>query len=203
MPGQKSNIEWRKAGFEMFAIVFAVLLALWLEGWREDIELQHRAGEHLERIRAEIIQNSSGLDEAISEHESYIEGLDAALDANDVSIVAVADFLQIEGSAIGDAAWQSAQMSQSISQMPLEVIGELASIYDTQAYYTDYLNFFFQGYIDLVSDIQAVEQNRVAVQKFRHHLSITNSLAEQLQRRYRRFLAGRSDASEAEDAPAS
>lgn len=188
MTDKKPVVEWRKAGFELAGIVFAVLLALWLESWREDIELQERASEHLERIRAEINQNRTGLKSAIEEHEAYMDGLSAALVSGDISIEAVGPYLQIEGSATSDSAWRSAQMSQSIGKMPLATLGDLASLYDTQAYYTGYLNFFFQGYIDLVSDVQEGVQAEIAVKKFRHHLSIVNSLARQLLRRYDGFL---------------
>jgi hypothetical protein len=72
--------------------------------------------------------------------------------------------------------------------MPLATVGTLASLYDTQAYYADYLKFFFQRYIDLVTEIEADPDNRVLIRKFRQHLSITNVLAEQLLDQYDTFL---------------
>lgn len=182
--------DWRKAGFEVAAIVFAVLLALWLEGWREDVEEQQRADAFLERIRIEVGQNRDNLRETISEHAGYIEGLQAALDANEYDIEQVGPFLQIEGSATSFASWQSAQMSRSISRFEPETMARLAALYDTQSYYVDYLAFFFRSYTELTTAIQEGQDARMAVLKFHRHLSITNSLAEQLLSRYDAFLDG-------------
>lgn len=184
-----SSLDWRKAVFEGVAIVFAVLLALWLEGWREDVELRDRADAHLERIRAEVVENREALVAAIAEHESYIAGLDAALVADDLSLGTIGQFLKIEGGATSDAAWRSAQLSQGMAAViSVETLGTLAALYDTQAYYTDYLNFFFQNYIDLVTEIEEGNSGRAPIRKFRQHLSVTNSLAEQLLARYDTFL---------------
>lgn len=188
MAKQSSRFEWRKAGFEVFAIVFAVLLALWLEGWREDVERQERADLFLDRIRAEISQNRENLKETIQQHEEYMAGLEAAIKEGDTSIETVGPFLQIEGSATNSSAWQSAKMSQSISQMPPETVADLASIYDTQAYYGNYLAFFFQNYTDLATAIEMGDASKLHARKFYRHLDVTNTLAEQLLRRYDAFL---------------
>ena len=188
MAKETITARWGKAGFEIVGIVFAVLLALWLEGWREDVELQQRADDHLTRIRAEITENRSSVQSSIIDHRALIEGLDAALDADGINMNDVGPYLKIEGGSTSDASWRSAQLSQSINQIPLETMGNLAALYDTQAYYIDYLNYFFQQYVDMVTEIEAAPSNRVLIRKFRQHLSITNVLAEQLLDRYDTFL---------------
>ena len=186
---KNSTLDWRKAVFEGVAIVFAVLLALWLEGWREDVERAERADAFLERIRAEVAQNRESLVNAIAEHEAYMAGLNKALDEGDVSIQTVGPFLQIEGGATSDAAWRSAQLSQSVTAMiPLETLSSLSALYETQGYYTDYLNFFFQDYVNLITEIENGTDARKNAQKFQRHLSVTNSLGEQLLARYDNFL---------------
>ncbi len=188
MKKQASSFEWRKVGAEVGAIVFAVLLALWLEGWREDVERQERADLFLDRIRAEISQNRENLQETIHQHEDYMAGLEAAIKDGNASIEAVGPFLQIEGSATNSSAWQSAKMSQSISQMPPEMVADLASIYDTQTYYANYLAFFFHNYTELATAIEVNDRPIVSARKFYRHLDVTNTLAEQLLRRYDAFL---------------
>ncbi len=188
MAEETFSARWSKTGFEIVGIVFAVLLALWLEGWREDVELQQRVDDHLARIHAEITENRSGVQSSIISHRAFIEGLDAALDGGQIEMKVIAPYLIVEGGSTSDAAWRSAQMSQTIGQMPLATIGTLASLYDTQAYYADYLNFFFQRYVDLTTEIEADPNNHVLIKKFRQHLAITNSLAEQALERYDTFL---------------
>ncbi len=188
---KSSSLDWRKAGFEVAAIVFAVLLALWLEGWREDVERAERAETFLTRIRAEVQENRNSLVDAIADHETYMKGLEQALDNDEVGIRTVGPFLQIEGGAASDAVWRSAQLSPGVTAMiPFETLSSLATLYETQTYYTDYLNYFFQDYVNLITEIEAGTDGRKAVQLFRRHLEVTNSLGEQLLARYDTFLAG-------------
>lgn len=188
MAQAKTTFNWRSAILEVTGIVFAVLLALWLEGWREDRELQEQANNNLERVVAEVARNRSDLVESIALHEAYIEALTAALNDKDVSLQNVGPYLKVDGSTTSDAAWQSARLSSSVGRIPPEITMQLAALYDTQAYYADYLNFFFQRYIDLISDIEDGPKPEVATRKFVRHLGVTNALADQLLRRYDRFL---------------
>ena len=192
--------RWGKAGFEVTGIVFAVLLALWLEGWREDVERQERADNHLERIRAEVRQNHEGLIEAINDNQSYVDGLGAAITAEDLSLNIIAPYLQISGGSTTNSAWRSAQMTQSIGNMPIQTVTDLAALYDTQSYYANYLSAFFNQYTDLVIAAQDDEKKLVAVRTIRQHLMITNSLAQQAIDQYENFLgiqpSGQPDQSE-------
>lgn len=183
-----SKLDWRKVGAEVGAIVFAVLLALWLEGWREDIERQERADDFLERIHAEVSQNRIDLIGAVAENAERIKGLGATLADDEVTLQRVAPFLEISGGATINAAWQSAQMTMATSDMPVETVAVLSALYDTQAYYANYLQFFFQRFTDLVVAAQNQTSSRTAIQTLRLHLQITNDLAEQTIRRYDSFL---------------
>ncbi|WP_262693886.1 hypothetical protein [Kordiimonas aquimaris] len=183
-----AKVNWRKASVEVASIVFAVLLALWLEGWREDTEQQYLAQENLDRVVTEITQNRADLVASIALHKSYIQALSAALNEEALSFNLLAPHLKVDGGTTSNAAWQSARMSTSVSRISPEVTVELAALYDTQAYYADYLNFFFQRYIDLISDIEESAAPQTATRKFIRHLAVTNALAGQLLGRYDNFL---------------
>lgn len=183
-----SKLDWRKVSAEVAAIVFAVLLALWLEGWREDLERSERADDFLARIRAEVSQNRIDLIGAVAENAQRIEGLGEVLADSDVTLQRIAPFLEISGGATINSAWQSAQMTMATSDMPVETVAVLAALYDTQAYYANYLQFFFQRFTDLVVAAQNQTSSRTAIQTLRLHLQITNDLAEQTIRRYDNFL---------------
>lgn len=184
----KKELEWRGILFEAGAIVFAVLLALWVEDWWAEIERQERADLHLERIRAEIADNRDSLRSVIEQHQTYITGLEAALEDGDISLQRIGQFLQAEGGAVSEAAWRSAQLSQSVSKMPFETMSDLSGLYDTQAYYTSYVNSFFQRYVDLIADIERGDGGAIPVHNFTRHLEITNGLATQLMGGYDEFL---------------
>ena len=65
MAAKKQGTSWRFFSTEMVGIVFAVILALWLEGWYEDFQRRERADDFLERIRVEVSQNREDLNSAI------------------------------------------------------------------------------------------------------------------------------------------
>lgn len=184
----KKELDWRRVIFEAGAIVFAVLLALWVEDWWAELERQERADLHLERIRAEIADNRDSLISVIEEHQGYIAGLEAALEDDDIRLERIGDFLRAEAGAVSGAAWQTAQLSQSVGNMPFETVSDLAGLYDTQSYYTSYMNSFFQRYVDLIADIERGDGGPIPVRNFTRHLEITNGLAEQLMEGYNEFL---------------
>lgn len=188
MVDKTEKVNWRRASLEVASIVFAVLLALWLEGWREDNEQDDMARENLDRVVTEITQNRTDLIASIALHKSYISALSDALNEETLSFNLLAPHLKVDGGTTSNAAWQSARLSTSVSRISPEVTVELAALYDTQAYYADYLNFFFQQYIDLISDIEESPSSGAATRKFIRHLAVTNALAQQLLDRYDNFL---------------
>lgn len=188
MTKQTFAARWGKAGAEIVGIVFAVLLALWLEGWREDVEMQERADDFIARITLEVTENQSGLKDAVAENNVRIAGLRTALANGDIAIDQIGQYLVISGGSTSHAAWQSAQMTEAIGHMPIETVSVLARLYDSQAYYADYMRFIFQRYTELTTAAQRPADAREALRMFQQHLSIANSLAEQLLAQYDAFL---------------
>lgn len=200
MATEKKRKSWRDLGAEMIGIIFAVLLALWLEGWREDIERQDRADDFLVRIQVEVNENRDSLKSAITANQRNIDGLTNALKAEKVEFEVLANFLEFDAGATRSAAWNSAQMTRSISEMPVETTTTLAALYDTQAYFADYVRVFLRQYTDLTVAMQHGSDPRTAAQKFVMHMAIVNSLATQAVSVYDTFL-GPEAATEAEDEP--
>ncbi|PCI60019.1 MAG: hypothetical protein COB37_10305 [Kordiimonadales bacterium] len=188
MAGKKQGTSWRFFSTEMVGIVFAVILALWLEGWYEDFQRRERADDYLERIRVEVSQNREDLNSAINGTQENIDGIAKVFAGGEVTMGRLAPFLEIEGGSTTNSAWTTAQMTQAISEMPVETVTSLATIYDSQAYYAKYLNFFFQQYADLTIDMQSGNNTAMTARKFQQHLSISNSLARQLLQNYDTFL---------------
>lgn len=185
---EKPKLDWYKVAAEMGAIIFAVLLALWLEGWREDVERQEHADDFLMRIHAEVAQNYQELRQAIQENATNIEGLRLAIAENDLDLDRVGPFLNISGGSTISAAWQSAQMTQATSYMPVATVAQLSTVYDTQAYYANYLQSFFEQFADIVVEAQNETTVKPALQRMVLKMEIANDLARQTVRRYRQFL---------------
>ncbi|NVJ98369.1 MAG: hypothetical protein HWE25_09465 [Alphaproteobacteria bacterium] len=184
----KNTINWRKASVEIAGIVFAVLLALWLEAWRDDMELQDRADEALERVHAEISQNRIDMIDSNKLNLRNLEALRKAMREEGSTIDTLGPYLHISSASLSDSSWTSAKMTEVLGKMPMETIGELAALYETQQYFTEYARFLMKEYTELTSDIQFGPDREKAAVKFAQHLAIMNSLGEQLVQTYDDFL---------------
>lgn len=188
MSEAKKAINWRNHGAEMIGIIFAVLLALWLEEWREDVERQDRAGEFVERIRLEVEKNRADIFDAIVENQKSIDGIKKAFADDSVDLQTLAPFLGISGGSTSNAAWTSAQMTQAISEMPVETVMTLSAVYDTQAFYAGYVKHFFERYTDIVVAIEQGQDVRAAARRFQRNMEIANSIGRQVIDDYDAFL---------------
>lgn len=190
-------VDFRRGAVEILGIVFAVLLALWLESWRDDLELEARADAAHERVRAEIETNRGELTESIANNVANIKGIRAVLEAvasdgqdrmPEDLITRLSPHLSISSSSMSDSAWTSAKMTEVLGKIPADKVVQLAALYDTQLYYRDYARFFMREYTDLTIEIQSGEKPLQAAQKFVQHLAILNSIGEQLIGSFDRFL---------------
>lgn len=172
----------------MFSIIFAVLIALWLEAEYDDREMNQRADQMLLRIEAEIKGNKTDIDSAIKNNQENIKLLSEALEQQSYTFGLVKEGFQISAGSSSDAAWVSAQMTDTLSVMPIDTVTQLANLYDSQRYYVSYARFFIEQYTDLTSEAQAPDSGKVAAAKFLQHLRIMNSLAEQLVVNYNAYL---------------
>ncbi len=191
----KSRFNMKEAALEVTGIVFAVLLALWLESWRDNMELQQRADAARERIRLEIVANRLELVDSISQNEGNMKAITAAIRARGgvegagPLIDKIGPYLAISSSALSDSAWTSAKVTEVLARMPADEVTVLAGLYDTQGYYRDYARFFMRQYTDLTIDIQQDEQAaEKAARKFVQHLALLNSIGQQLVAAYDEYL---------------
>lgn len=192
---QKSRFSFRDASLEVVGIVFAVLLALWLESWRDDIERQQRADEALARIRLEVETNRDELKESIVQNQTNIDAIKAALtsepetaDEQRALIEKIGPYLAISSGSMSDSAWTSAKMTDVLGRMPADQVAQLAGVYDTQSYYRDYARFFMREYTNLTIDIQYADAGEKAARKFVQHLALLNSIGDQLVVAYSEYL---------------
>ena len=189
MPAQNSSrINPGKIAAEMTGIVFAVLLALWLEGLREDAELQEIADELSKRIVVEIEINRAELIGAMADNDAVLTILVplAALD--------VAKFEDIQGLTYftagntTDSAWKSAQMTNATRLMSLDELTTIADVYETQDYYRDYNQNFMRGIATVFVGFQDDESRQSALRILITNISVSNFIGDQLLVKYDAFL---------------
>ena len=120
---------------EALMIVFAVLIALGFEEWREERQLQEFADRAVEGVLAEvranldefrntdslIARNLANLQEVVSEEDLSLLNGDISLTLPDVS----------------SAAWSAAQMSQAAAYLDYDWVIEVSRVYSVTDTYSN------------------------------------------------------------------
>ena len=70
---------WQRIAVEIFSIVFAVILALVVNEWRQNYNRQREVSRALELVRSEIIENKKGMEETIANQIAYRDSFKAIL----------------------------------------------------------------------------------------------------------------------------
>jgi hypothetical protein len=118
---------------EAASVVFAVLVALAVDEWRqerEDLQLAHRA---LTGIAAEIRSNLGELDEARDANRAMLEQLEAVLASEAPRSFGV----QFAYSLLTSAAWQTSQVTQAIHFVDYGLVQKIAQVYDLQMLFVE------------------------------------------------------------------
>lgn len=110
-------------------VVFAVLVALAVEQWREDQERQELADRATAAVVAEIQSNLEELRKSRAMNEGLLEMVIAADQADELPD----DFnLTFDYSILSTAAWETARVTQATHYMPLERVQSVAKSYNLQ-----------------------------------------------------------------------
>ena len=121
---------------EMLGVVFAVLVALAADEWRESHELAQRAATaragvlaELRANRAELERTQAGLDSTASRLEAAVRA-DTSGDGPGLSV-------DLELPDFSDAAWRITQVTDAASRLDFAWLTRVARIYAAQQLYAD------------------------------------------------------------------
>ena len=110
-------------------VVFAILLALAADEWRDNRQNAEIAERALEGIETEMLANRMELLESRGPNLELLERLGAAVAGETVD----GDLnVQFEYSLLSSAAWQTAQVTQAIHYADYNLVQQVARLYDLQ-----------------------------------------------------------------------
>lgn len=134
--------QWRRQGIRLAAegllIVFSVLLAFWLDGYRENLRKQERTRIALANIVAEIESNQRNVEKVMAYHGQVYRALEAAA-ASDPGQATLFDVLAkaapegVSPPAILSTAWETAQQSGDLQGLSYRQSYALSAVYRLQA----------------------------------------------------------------------
>ncbi len=126
-----------EALFEVGLIIFAVLVALGVDQYRENRQERQLAATALDRIETEIRSNRTGLLGVREDNVALLADLDAA-----VARYAAGEALGISGvryevSLLGLVAWETAQTTGAVQFIEFDTVSRISEVYRTQQLYLD------------------------------------------------------------------
>ncbi len=174
---------------ELAGIVFAVLLALWVDQWAEDREQRASAALQQQRVVEELRAN---LEQVVA-----AEARNREVERQNAAIAAQAEWWnrpEVVGGLswssqladLKDAAWIIALSQPSAQSLDADFLAAVADLYKLQSVYERYVQVLLEG-----ADEQALEARDDPQRAlFRHgvRMAVLRDLSQQLESRYRAFL---------------
>lgn len=129
--------------FESFLIVISILMALALDEWQEELEIDELVTRSVTSFEREIQQNKARVDDVIPYHAGLLgifKRLDASNDAT--TLTQYREVLSgLQPTRLLSTAWDTAVATGAFSRMDYELVAALSQIYDAQ----DRLNDLYSG----------------------------------------------------------
>lgn len=119
---------------EAASVVFAVLLALAVDQWRDTRAEQRHAERAQAAIVHELRSNASEVEEMLGRNRLGVERLRAAIAAAESGDQLELNYQLAE---LSSAAWESARLTGAASELELDWLIEVARIYELQELYAD------------------------------------------------------------------
>jgi hypothetical protein len=133
---------------EAASVVFAVLVALAVDGWREDRANEEIARQAIRSIATEIRGNRDELQSARNANMELMRTLEEAAGASGLESLDV----RFEYSLLAAAAWQTAQVTRAVHFMEFGTVQRIARLYHLQALFEEGQ----RGMLDLMSGMAEI-----------------------------------------------
>ncbi|HYO12522.1 MAG TPA: hypothetical protein VE685_04925 [Thermoanaerobaculia bacterium] len=180
---------------EAGSVVFAVLLALGVDEWRERRNQEALAERARASILEEIRANREELRGTQAANRALFQKIEAALprlaedpgarleEGSDVQFA-----ITYQLALLSSAAWQTAQMTQAAHFMDYDQVTRISRVYDQQALYLNSQS----GIVELISSMAELEQDdpHRMFTIIAHRLRINLDLQEALLAEYEGILEG-------------
>jgi hypothetical protein len=171
---------------EVFSVVFAVLLALGVNEWRESNNNEDLATEALSKVIQEIESNQNRLSKVLLNHKNIITEIDTVISKlkRKDDIVGFGDIIF---EAPSRTAWDAAVLTAAVNYLDYDMVEKITSVYSTQKVYTDVSDRVFQELVFFVPDKGREEMVKQFTKQKIYVMNLI-SIEEQLSEEYSKFL---------------
>jgi hypothetical protein len=175
---------------EAASVVFAVLLALGVDEWREHRSRQELAIRARDSIVRELRANRREIVDIQRDYQSELERITAQMKVMEKSVVREID-INLKLAQLSSAAWETTKSTEALQLLEFTWLVDVAGTYEVQ-------RLVLQSQSDIlprISDIAAAETQRQRLTQMRHlssRMSILIMLSSQLATAYDQVIANAS-----------
>lgn len=171
---------------EFVSVVFAVLLALGLNSYKQSLDNEAAAEAMKKAIISECHQNYLKTDSLITNNREYSILLDSLVQLNSEDIPHVPFFYHFE--LLTHGAWEAAQRGNNMQDIDPQFLLDAADIYHTQQFYTDFASSFFGNVGSFLAHQNSLDQANMALAMY-YYTGVLNNSVDDLRLKYEGFLA--------------
>ncbi|MDW3192522.1 MAG: hypothetical protein R8G66_09155 [Cytophagales bacterium] len=143
----KKQISFWPLFIEFASVVFAVLLALGLNSYKQNQDLKEESRILSKKILAECRRNLLELDTVNTQNEAYLIYLDSLLaQGNEVSGFSI----DYNGELLTSSAWKYTQNSKAFNYIDSTLLNDATIVYELQDYYMKVSGEMFQNIGEMV-----------------------------------------------------
>lgn len=185
-PPRRRKSWLRRAVFEASLIVFSVLLALSLDGWRENAAARARFAEAVESMAAEVALNRELLSQPfyIDHHRRLLDHYQNRADSGSSADADEAFRSGLHPAPLRDTAWTSLGDSGVAHLMPFALRADLAGLYRDQTSLDEVYRTLLAGLTQPRADRETPEYRRDQIRVLAMSLTDMVAIENRLLRQY-------------------
>ena len=169
--------------FEFLSIVFAVLLALGLNSYKQNLDLENEAELLTGNIILECKENLQKLDSTLEINQAFKLYIDSLLQAEEIR----GFHFSYNNELLSSISWNFTKASKSFPYMDQGFLNDAAEVYEHQAYYMENSNQMFEHLGNIIIQIDNIKPRTLA-RTGDYYLSNLIGAAEELKTFYEEFL---------------
>lgn len=174
--------------FEFLSIVFAVMLALGLNSYKQNQDLKEESEVLSNKILRECQKNFVNLDSVLIENKEFMVYLDSMRKLKDVEAFG----LNFSNELLSGSAWRFTQASRSFQLMDQEFLDDATELYELQNYYMEISNQMFQNLGEMQLRVDDLTPETM-ISTSHYYLTNILGVAEDLNENYKNFLKKHKD----------
>lgn len=181
-----NKIPIGQLAMEFLSVVFAVLLALGLNAYKESLDTKSQAELIKKSILTECRNNQIKIDSTMERNHAFNAYIDSLvhLESEDVTNVS----FQYAFELLNHSAWNLALNNTATNYLDQDFMLAAADIYHTQEFYTDFTSSFYQNLAEHITRMDEVAPYNTAL-SFYYSLEVMNSTADDLKKKYESFFS--------------